>query len=54
MIERVFMEVTVPFETTNAGHVRREVGWPLASLEIVSCDRIFAQGGSSQGRVRTD
>lgn len=45
MIERVFMEVTVPFETTNAGHVRREVGWPLASpplvnacLPVVPCD----------------
>lgn len=42
MVERVFMEVTVPFKTPNSGDVGREVGWPLASLEIVSCDRIVA------------
>lgn len=47
MVERVLMEVTVPFESPNAGHVGREVGWPLASLRSVSCDRIIAQDTQS-------
>lgn len=33
MVECVFMEVAVPFKSPNARHVRREVSWPLASLE---------------------
>lgn len=42
MVERVFMEIAVPFESPNAGDVRREVGWPLASLRSVSYDRMIA------------
>lgn len=55
MVECVFMEVTVTFEAPNTGHMRREVGWPLASLETVSRDRIIdcageIQSGPSQER----
>ena len=56
MVERVFVEVAVPFESPNAGHMRREVGWPLASLRSVSCDRIITQnvksGGAEQEKRR--
>ena len=50
MVERVIMEVTVPFESPNAGDVRREVGWPLAGLGIVSFDRMIAQEIGSGAR----
>jgi hypothetical protein len=39
MVECVFMEVIVPFKASNSGDVRREVGWPLASLDIISRDQ---------------
>lgn len=54
VVESVFVEVAVPFESPNAGHVRREVGWPLASLRSVSCDWIIAQdikpGGAEEAK----
>lgn len=52
MVERVFVEVVVTLETPNTRHVRREVGWSLASLGNVSYDRLVVLQGSNLGQRR--